>query len=987
MSNLLELVYVRNGTQIALLNMKSKLYLNLIKSSSNFKVNGKHPFNINPEYQEEINSITKFTIVLSSMPNFTLNKERTPLKFGDQISLMTYNNLFLVCTNNGELKLEELKGDRTLTSLNLPINSKFILMDPSNDNHPVAKPLFFNDLVTLKSTFGGYLSLVPGLRFNMGQTANEEEKERMIAVTNNMRVMNESMFKIIKPNQPYIEDWFSKRKNINFNVNSYLYYLQEGLNSPPKVDSSLNSLSASKEVEKVTTKIMSENIDKNKAELGSFSEKEQEKLLVNDLILAMMGKEGTYIKRVVTNTSFQDFKVEFEVEPYLTNPTCAPSLLTITNNILPISFYYNSITNYINLSNYNEMGLISKAFSDALYRIIKEHLLFVNQLKEDAWKHSKDFDLHKLMWLCQNSLKILENIHKLCQKCMLIKGGALINILYNAYIREADNELKNIYKFLLDNALIPYLKSLQQWVCKGVLENNQEFMVQTHKSYNLDVLKERYFEMFWDIKFKLNKNNTPQFLDGIARKILFIGKTQNIIKECGYSIDCPYEKEFNDFIYKENFNCDQPQNNDFVDDVVDHNNLLFKRTGNKSNKSEFKSIFEAERLVLFNKLIDKIYDWTNEALKSILYNNFDLIKILNSFRDFFLGGFGHFYNQLLDITDKKSSKITEESLFEKSIKEVNISEFENFVDDALMISGLNLKFNKDLFSITITNIPLEIDAKFIKKYKEILNKNDPGTSEAIEELQLFEEQKKKFMTNLKLWEAINLDPTINWPLNLIFSKSNVVKYQLLFRQMFKIKFTQKALLQCFIVHKNLKEFSNQKYLQNSYLLRDAMLKFLHNLSFYFFNEVIETNFLQLINNIGNCKNIEEVINFHNQFLDDMINESFISDEEMMGNLNNILQCCYIFSRLIQRSYYSQKAEMLNSINYKKDKHSINKMDNLPMKEMNRIIEFSNKINGTFIDRVKLFINKLKELSTSSVIGQKFSILLTDLDYNDYYHNK
>ena len=63
----------------------------------------------------------------------------------------------------------------------------------------------------------------------------------------------------------------------------------------------------------------------------------------------MLGLEGNYIKRVITHTNFKDFKVEFQVEPYLENPTCDPPLLSLVNLLLPISFYYNSITNFLNI--------------------------------------------------------------------------------------------------------------------------------------------------------------------------------------------------------------------------------------------------------------------------------------------------------------------------------------------------------------------------------------------------------------------------------------------------------------------------------------------------------------------------------------------------------------------------------------------------------------------------------------------------------------
>ena len=94
---------------------------------------------------------------------------------------------------------------------------------------------------------------------------------------------------------------------------------------------------------------MSTIIDKSKEKLSSLPSVEQDKILVNDLLLVMMGLEGKYIKRIVNNTSYKDFKVEFEVEPFLDNPTCDPPLLSLTNLILPMGNFYSSITYFINM--------------------------------------------------------------------------------------------------------------------------------------------------------------------------------------------------------------------------------------------------------------------------------------------------------------------------------------------------------------------------------------------------------------------------------------------------------------------------------------------------------------------------------------------------------------------------------------------------------------------------------------------------------------
>ena len=139
----LELFYILNGSEISLQNQKNKLFLSLESSSiSNksyipnntnlsFKVSGIHPYLLNNDFDQEIKTISKFKIVLCSMPDFSSNKDPTIIKYGDQVSFMLQNNIFIVATNDGDLKLQRINAEK-ISSINLPINSKFTVLPREN---------------------------------------------------------------------------------------------------------------------------------------------------------------------------------------------------------------------------------------------------------------------------------------------------------------------------------------------------------------------------------------------------------------------------------------------------------------------------------------------------------------------------------------------------------------------------------------------------------------------------------------------------------------------------------------------------------------------------------------------------------------------------------------------------------------------------------------------------------------------------------------
>ena len=1016
-----ELFYILNGTEVSLQNQKNKLFLTLETSlplsgqsylnaqnqkntKSSFKVSGIHPYLLNNDFDQEIRTISKFRMVLSSMPDYKSNKERSIIKYGDQVSFMLPNNLFIIATNDGNLKIQQLNGDQTLSSVNLPHNSKFTIVPPDN-KFPANKPLFYDDVIILRSSFGGFVSLSTAnnsrLEYDKGgeMRVGDVDDINIDINSNSNSKLDENKWKIVKVDIPLIPTWHKKRKYLNDNINSYFYYLDKSFYKTKNINN-INDINNKESF--MNSREISTRIDKAKEKLSSYPPTEQDKILVNDLLLVMLGLEGKYIKRVVNNTSYKDFKVEFEVEPYLDNPTCDPPLLSLTNLILPMGYYYSSITYFLNMGSKPETGLVVKGFCEGLKKILREYILFVNQLEEYKKNSEVNINLQQLWWVCQPSIKLLECLHKLCQKCFMVKGGALLNLIYSVYLHENDVQIKSIYKYLLNKSFIPFFNMIKLWVCHGFLENEhdyQEFMIFSPKSYIKEKLNDYYHDLFWETKFILSNINIPVFLSNIAPKILFIGKSYNIIKECGKNIKCPYELEFESFrdidkdeennindIIKSNFNI--YKKNGIVDFNGNNNNYLY----NKSNQM----IFETERIIEFENLIDKIYRWINDTLKNVLFNEKDLILMINSFKKYFLMEAGDFYNDFielnLELLNKGLNSIKEEYIYKK---DDNIIKLPITKDDEY----------KNIFKFIITNMNAEDLLKYYANYHKILKSNENDITKITSQLEIIdnglnrkknEEPKESF----KVVECIEIEPEILWPLNLIFSKKNIMKYKLIFKQLIRLKFIEKLLYNAFILQQHFKELNIQIKLKDSFFLRDCMINFIKNLIYYLFNEVIEPNYLQLIKNLENSKSMEDVINYHDKFLDNCLNDGLIIDN-LKGKLNDILNCCYFYCHLIFKYHntiiensqeimhdiVSQNKEYRNEFTRKKIK---NKEKNYALKQAFLKVEGTyrnllDKINGGFNTRLKNFLEAIKQINDNHKTN--LANLLIKIDYNNYYHDK
>ena len=1026
MLNNIDLFYIVNGTEICLQNQKNNLFLTLESSKSlssqinqskcSFKVSGMHPYLLNNDFDQEINTISKlFRIVLCSMPDYSSTKDRSIIKYGDQISFMLPNYLFIAPTNEGDLKLQTLEGDQTLSSVNLPLNAKFTIVAPES-KFPINKPVFFDDIVILRSSFGGNLSLTMS---NNSQIQYERGGEMKIGgiddintdlkSNSNMKI-EECKWKIIKVDIPNIPSWNKKRKYLNDNINTYLYYLDKSFYKSKNLNNYNNS--SSNELINSNSREISTLVDKNKEKLSSFSLEEQDKILVSDLLLVMLGFEGKYIKRVVNNTSYKDFKVDFEVEPYLDNPTCDARYLSMTNLILPMGFYYNYITYFINVGTNPETGLVVKGFCDGLKKLIREYILFVNQLEEfNNNNNNKYLELQQLFWLCQPSLKMLECLYKLCQKCFMIKGGALLNIIYSAYLHENDSQIKHIYKYLLNKSFMPFFDMIKLWVCHGILENEhdyQEFMIFSPKSYIKEKLNDYYHDLFWETKFILNSINVPTFLENIAPKILFIGKSYNIIKECGKNIKCPYENEFESFrdivrdeaddintIITNNFNIYKPTG--IIDLSVDNkDNINIKINNLYISNGVNQMIFETERISQFANLIDKIYKWINDTLKRVLFNEKDLILMIHYFKKFYLMEAGDFYNDFIELNL---------DLFTSGLGKV--AEENKNKDNIIKIPGNINEDESRIFKYEITNMTIEDLKKYYANYYKILKTSENDITKITSQLQKIDKiiNRKKNQEpkeNVKVVECIEIESMIQWPLNLIFSKKNIMKYKLLFRHLIRLKFIEKLLYDTFASQQDFKELNIQSKLKDSFFLRDCMLNFIKNLIYYLFNEVIEPNYIQLMKNLSTAKSMEEVINYHDIFLDKCINEGLII-ENLKGKLNEILNCCHYYCHLIfqyNNNIKVKSQEILQniSINRKKEEYKDeyirkkikNKEKNYSLKQAFNSVEITyknliNKLSNAYNNRLKSFLETIKQINDNHKTN--LSNLLIKIDFNNYYHEK
>ena len=157
-----------------------------------------------------------------------------------------------------------------------------------------------------------------------------------------------------------------------------------------------------------------------------------------------------------------------------------------------------------------------------------------------------------------------------------------------------------------------------------------------------------------------------------------------------------------------------------------------------------------------------------------------------------------------------------------------------------------------------------------------------------------------------------------------------------------------------------------------------MLNFIKSVIYYFFNDVIEPNYIQLKNNLINSNSLEELMKYHNLFLDKCMKHCLLEDEGIRGDLNNVLQCCHVFVRLVLRYYnsalLSQKdIEHQNVFDYQasgnplllkknRKKRQSEIIENIFIKNNSKFSDVVNKFQKNYDARLKLFLQQIKRLN-------------------------
>jgi hypothetical protein len=209
-------------------------------------------------------------------------------------------------------------------------------------------------------------------------------------------------------------------------------------------------------------------------------------------------------------------------------------------------------------------------------------------------------------------------------------------------------------------------------------------------------------------------------------------------------------------------------------------------------------------------------------------------------------------------------------------------------------------------------------------------------------------------TNLIL---INYEPP--WPHNFIFNENTIKMYNYIFNLIFPLK-TNLILLNQLWIEK--KKFAKNEHplLRLIDSIHATFVTFLQNLISFFMFDIIDLKFKIFENKLKECKDFEQIINFHEEFLGEVIVNSFVKSKKIMRIIFDILLTTRRFYNMVEYFIKCSEGGEYIDLEFK---------DNLEI------------IKEEFKVKKESLINVFQKIKNSKYFGI-ISQLLTKIDYED-----
>ncbi|XAR48358.1 hypothetical protein NMG60_11031165 [Bertholletia excelsa] len=294
-------------------------------------------------------------------------------------------------------------------------------------------------------------------------------------------------------------------------------------------------------------------------------------------------------------------------------------------------------------------------------------------------------------------------------------------------------------------------------------------------------------------------------------------------------------------------------------------------------------VSENSKLVSFGashhylECIKAAYEFASGELLTLIKEKYELMGKLRSLKHYLLLDQGDFLVHFMDIARDELSKKPDE---------ISVEKLQSLLDLALRTTAAAADpCHEDLICC--------VERSTLAKTLSMLE--DLEISQTVCDNSNLEEPVS--MTGL---ETFSLSYKVQWPLSLVVSRKALTKYQLIFRFLFHCKHVDRQLCGAWQVHQGVRSLNTRgTAISRSSLLCRSMLKFVNSLLHYLTFEVLEPNWHVMHNRLQTAKSIDEVIQYHDFFLEKCLRECLVLLPELLKKVERLNSICLQFAAATQ----------------------------------------------------------------------------------------
>lgn len=607
---------------------------------------------------------------------------------------------------------------------------------------------------------------------------------------------------------------------------------------------------------------------------------------MEDLLFVFMGFEGQYIHYHSSyDPSIEKDRLTGSI--FQLAPGLDPTLRDLTQSMLKMATHYSALEAFVEVQSRAEYGAVSHALCASIRKLLKDYLILIAQL-EGQLLNNPTFTLHQLHLHTMPTAQCLSQLYSLGQELLrrnnlleqdldesiedyddvdnileqlkeggdlvpgamaskkICKGGNVLRLLTERLATfSGDPTTKTLIQELLRDASRPYMNMLNEWLHHGgIRDPHSEFLVKEQKWIKREKLEEDYTDEYWEKRYTIRENEVPPQLDGVRDKVLLAGKYLNVVRECG-GVDI-----------------------------------------SKAVKDVPKTLDDPR----FLDNVNAAYTYANASLLNLLLTKNSLTTRFRSLKHYFFLDRSDFFSYFLELSGSE---------LRKDARVVNEGKLQSLLDLVLRQPGsiaAQDPFKEDV-KVRMNKIGL---TKWLMQVVSVsgIDQDNPDAA--------FDKPSAATTTHeddIKGFDALELDYSVPFPLSLVISRKTVLRYQLIFRHLLSLRHLETMLVTSWVDHSKVTSWRHQSqdrrlelWKRRAFNLRSKMLVFVQQLMYFCTAEVIEPNWVGLMNRVNGAdangetevngtkqasRTVDELMQDHVDFLDTCLKECMLTQAKLL----------------------------------------------------------------------------------------------------------